>query len=56
MPEAEVLDAAMAEARRLAERRTGAWAGTKRNLRGEMIERTLAGVVADMEQVDIPKV
>ena len=52
----DAVDAAMAEARRLAERRTGAWAGTKRNLRGEMIERTLAGVVADMDQIDIPEV
>lgn len=56
VPEGEVLEAAMAEARRLSERRTGAWAGTKRNLRGEMIERVLDGVVADMDQVDIPKV
>lgn len=56
VPADDVVDRAMAEARRLAELRTGAYAGTKRNLRGEMIERVLAGLEADMAGVDVPQV
>lgn len=55
VPEAEVLDAAVAEARRLSELRTGAYALTKTNLRGAMIDEQLATVKADMDSVDIPK-
>jgi enoyl-CoA hydratase len=56
VPADDVLDAAMAEARRLAQLRTGAYGGTKRNLRGEMIERVLAGLEADMAGVDVPQI
>lgn len=49
-----VVDEAMAEARTLAERRTGAYAATKTKLRGAMIAAALAGVVADMETVGRP--
>lgn len=52
--EAAVLDEAMAEARMLAERRTGAYAATKTKLRGAMIATVLASVVADMETVGRP--
>jgi enoyl-CoA hydratase len=55
VPEDQLLDAAMAEARRLAELRTGAYALTKRNVRGAMIAEQLATVQADMDSVDIPK-
>ena len=50
----DLLDAALAEARRLATLRTGAYAGTKRNARSAMIDRVLAEVVEDMESVDLP--
>ena len=52
--EAAVVDEAMAEARMLAERRTGAYAATKIKLRGAMIASALDGVVADMETVGRP--
>jgi enoyl-CoA hydratase len=55
VPEAELLDAALAEARRLSELRTSAYALTKLNLRRAMIEAQLAGVVVDLESVDLPK-
>lgn len=54
VPADDVMGVAMAHAHRLAELRTGAYAGTKTNLRGEMIEQVLAGLVADMEGVDVP--
>lgn len=54
--EDELLPAAMAEARALTERNTTAYGGTKANLRGEMIERCLAGVVDDMARMSGPKV
>lgn len=54
--EAELLDTAVAEAKRLAELRTGAYAATKLNLRSTMIEEQLAGVVDDMESIEIPNV
>lgn len=56
VPADDLLATAVAEARRLAELRTGAYAGTKRNARGEMIERVLAGVVDDMDTVEVPEV
>ena len=43
-----LLDEAMAEARRLAQLPTGAYARTKNNLRQPMIDACLAGVEADM--------
>lgn len=55
VPADYVLDAAMTEARQLAERDTAAYGGTKTNLRGEMIERVLAGVVADLDRQGGPK-
>ncbi|MCB0976520.1 MAG: crotonase/enoyl-CoA hydratase family protein [Acidimicrobiales bacterium] len=56
VPEDALLDEALAEARALAERNTTAYGGTKKNLRGEMIERCLAGVEADMAGMAGPKV
>lgn len=56
VPEHELMTAALAEARRLAQLRSGAVAGTKRNARGPMIEAVLAGVVADLDSVDVPTV
>ncbi|MCU1496582.1 MAG: Enoyl-CoA hydratase [Acidimicrobiales bacterium] len=50
----DVLETAMAEARRLAELRTGAYARTKANARGAMIEACLASLDADMASVDAP--
>jgi hypothetical protein len=51
-----VLDAAMAEARRLAELRTGAYAGTKQNLRAAAIAKILEELEPDMAGVDVPQV
>ena len=51
-----VLDTAMAEARRLGEIRTGAYAATKLNLRAAMIESQLAVLVEDMDSIEVPKV
>ena len=56
VPEGELLATVMAEAERLSQLRTGAYGATKQNARQEMIERVLAGVVADMDQIDIPQV
>jgi enoyl-CoA hydratase len=56
VPADDVLAEALAEARALAERNTTAYGGTKLNLRGEMIERCLAGVDADMARMAGPKV
>lgn len=56
VPADQVLDQALAEARRLAELRTGAYAQTKRNLRGAMIERVLAELVEDVAGVEGPEV
>lgn len=56
VPADDVLDTALAHARRLAELRTGAYAGTKRNVRGEVIDAVLAGLEADMAGVDVPKI
>jgi enoyl-CoA hydratase len=56
VPEEDLVPTAMAEARALAERNTTAYAGTKTNLRGAMIEKSLAGVVEDMARMSGPKV
>ena len=48
VPADQVLDAAIAEARRLAELRTGAYALTKTQLRGDMIAAQLAVLEADL--------
>lgn len=56
VPEADLVDEALAAARALAERNTTAYGGTKTNLRAEMIERCLAGVEADMARMAGPKV
>jgi enoyl-CoA hydratase len=56
VPEAELLETAMAEARRLGALRTGAYAGTKQNLRAAMIAETEAGIDEDMATIDIPEV
>ena len=55
VPEHEVLQEALAEARRLAEFRTGAYALTKMNLRGAMIESQLRQIQADLDSVEMPK-
>ncbi|CAN5555160.1 crotonase/enoyl-CoA hydratase family protein [soil metagenome] len=54
VPEDQVVDAALAEARRLGGLRTGAYARTKANARGAMIAACLAGIDADMATVDAP--
>ena len=56
VPADEVVDAAMAEARRLTELRTGAFAGTKQNLRAAAIAKILGELEADMAGVDVPQV
>jgi enoyl-CoA hydratase len=54
VPADDLVTEAMAEARRLAELRTAAYARTKTNARGAMIEACLAGLDADMSSVDAP--
>lgn len=54
VPEADLVDEAVTTARQLAERNTTAYGGTKRNLRGAMIERCLAELDADMGDIVIP--
>lgn len=56
VPADEVIATARAEAVRLSELRTGAYGGTKANLRGEKIRFILDGLVEDMAGVDVPKV
>lgn len=56
VPAGDVLDVAMREARRLAEFRTGAYALTKQNARGAMIQTQLDVIEADLANVDIPKI
>lgn len=56
VPAESLVDEALAEARRLAEFRTGAYARTKTNARTAMIEACLAGLEADMASVDGPAV
>ncbi len=54
VPADELLDEAVAEARRLAELRTGAYAQTKRNVRGAMVERVLAELEGDVGGIEGP--
>jgi enoyl-CoA hydratase len=54
VPADQVVDEAMAEARRLGELRTGAVARTKANARQAMIDEVAAGIDADMATVDAP--
>ncbi len=56
VPAKDVVAEAMAEARRLAQLRTGAYARTKRNARQPMIDACLAGVEADMASMEGPSV
>jgi enoyl-CoA hydratase len=56
VPAGDVLDLAMREARRLTELRTGAYALTKTNMRGSLIEAQLAAIEADLATVDMPKI
>jgi enoyl-CoA hydratase len=49
-----LLDAATAEAARLATLRTGAYARTKQVARGPMIDQVLAGLVEDMQGISTP--
>ena len=42
-------------ARKMGELRTSAYAGTKLNARGELIERELARVVADVDTMELPE-
>jgi enoyl-CoA hydratase len=51
-----VVAEATAACRALAERNTTAYALTKTNVRGAMIESCLADVVADMDRMSVPKV
>lgn len=55
VPEAELVESAVAAARDLAQRNTTAYALTKTNVRGAMIETCLAEVEADMARMAIPK-
>jgi enoyl-CoA hydratase len=54
VPADQVVDEAMAEARRLGELRTGAVARTKANARQAMIDEVAAGIDADMATVHAP--
>ena len=54
VPADECEPTAIAEARRLGELHTGAHAHTKLALRGELIERVLAGIDADMAGIAAP--
>ncbi|HWJ60531.1 MAG TPA: crotonase/enoyl-CoA hydratase family protein [Acidimicrobiales bacterium] len=50
----DLLATALAEAQRLGQLDTAAYAGTKANARADLIERELARVVEDMETLDLP--
>ena len=54
VPAEDLLDVAVAEARRLGALGTAAYAGTKQNARAALIERVLAEVVADLDTVELP--
>ena len=54
VPEAELIATATAEARRLGELSTGAYAATKQRARQVHITRTLADLEADMADIDGP--
>ncbi len=55
VPAESLLDTAMDEARRLSQLRTGAYALTKQNLRGVMIDEQLSLLVDDMNSVGMPE-
>jgi hypothetical protein len=52
----DLLDVAVAEARRLGQLDTAAYAGTKANLRADLIERESARVVDDVATMALPVV
>lgn len=54
VPDADCEAVAIEEARRLGAFRTGAYSHTKLALRGEMIDRVLAGIDADMASITAP--
>ncbi|QXC63307.1 crotonase/enoyl-CoA hydratase family protein [Aquihabitans sp. G128] len=54
VPEADLLDTALAEARRLGELRTGAYARTKQNARAAIIASCLESLDHDMSSVGAP--
>ena len=56
VPADDLLPTAMAEARRLGQLRTAAYAGTKQNARAEMIAKVMAGVVEDLDTIDVPTI
>ena len=56
VPEFELMETALGEARRLGSLRTGAYAGAKANARAAMIAEVGAGIDADMASIDIPEV
>ena len=56
VPAEDLLATAVEEARRLGQLDTAAYAGTKANLRAELIERELARVVEDMESLELPSI
>lgn len=51
----DLVTTAVAEARRLGELRTAAYAATKQNARADLIERELARVVADVDTMELPE-
>lgn len=54
VPADDLVGQAMAEAHRLAELRTGAYARTKATARGEMIDRCLRSLDADLSRLEAP--
>lgn len=54
VPADQLVDTAVAEARRMGELKTSAYAGTKLNARGEMIARELARLEADIDTMELP--
>ncbi len=56
VPADELMATVAAEAAALSQLRTGPYGATKRNARGQMIERVLAELESDMATIDVPKV
>jgi enoyl-CoA hydratase len=54
VPADDLVATAIAEARALGELRTSAYAATKLNARGELIQRELARLVADVDTMELP--
>lgn len=54
VPADDLVATAVAEARALGELRTSAYAATKLNARGELIQRELARLVADVDTMELP--